>query len=106
MKCVKRVKSLKQRIDRMAYKSLTMSRDKGTITSEKRLNKNPVETLRDFLAEHPSLDPDNIFIQRAHRLGRLKPRRHGATGAVKHGPLIALFRDYPDVELILKAPRD
>lgn len=47
------------------------------------------------------LDPDAIFVQRAHRLGRLKSHRPGPSVQVKHRPLIANFRDYPDVELIL-----
>ena len=59
----------------------------------------------DFLAEHLDLDPDRICIQRAHRVEK-PPKPHKfvigqATNKPKHRPLIALFRDYQDVELIL-----
>lgn len=59
----------------------------------------------DFLADHLDLDPERICIQRAHRVGKLSnPRRSligQATNKPKHRPLIALFCDYQDVELIL-----
>ena len=59
-----------------------------------------VSTLNAFLTDRLNLDPDAIFIQRAHRLGKIRQRPHRA-GQPKHRPIIAAFRDYPDVELIL-----
>ena len=50
------------------------------------------------------LDPESICIERIHRIGRRQqPGRTLANQATQniHGPLIALFRDYQDVELIL-----
>ena len=45
------------------------------------------------------LDPDEICIQRAHRIGRLRKSR--PKQIIHHRPLIAAFRDYQDCELIL-----
>ena len=68
-------------------------------------NENCLTTVTDFLAENLDLDPDRICIQRAHRVGKpIKPRRSViglAANKPRHRPLIALFRDYQDVELIL-----
>ena len=95
----------RDRINMLAYKS---------IDSEARQRRNNLlfwgvpETLgedcialvKDFLSDKLHLDHDKIFIQRAHRLGKLKQRSHRG-GQPKHRPIIAAFRDYPDVELIL-----
>ena len=50
------------------------------------------------------LDPESICIERIHRIGRRQqPGRTLANQTTQniHRPLIALFRDYQDVELIL-----
>lgn len=47
------------------------------------------------------LGPNAIFILRAHRLGRRSKWRGMRGQQVKHGPIIAAFRDFPDVESIL-----
>ena len=65
------------------------------------LSEDPTAALSSFLVVHLSLDPHAIFVQRTHRLGRLKSHRPGPSVQVKQRPLIANFRDYPDVELIL-----
>ena len=64
------------------------------------LSEDCVSTLNAFLTDRLHLDPDAIFIQRAHRLGKIRQRSHRA-GQPKHRPIIAAFRDYPDAELIL-----
>lgn len=99
----------RQRIDILAYKS---------IDSEARqrrnnllfwgipevVNEDCMVVLREFLADRLELDPQTIAIQRAHRIGkRTAPRRNtiGQSAHIKHRPLIAAFRDYQDVELVL-----
>lgn len=98
----------KDRINMLAYKS---------IDSEARQRRNNLVfwgipesvsedcsvVLNDFLATQLHLDPDNIYVQRVHRIGKLKPlqRRGSGPARPRHRPLIAAFRDYPDVELIL-----
>ena len=64
-------------------------------------------TIKQFLADHLELDPDSIFIQRAHRMGRFQNTRGrpGQPVQIKARPLIAACRDYPDVELILSNVR-
>ena len=93
-----------QRIDLLAYKSIdSEARQRRNnlifwgITES--LNEDSSLVLAQFLSEHLSLDADAIFVQRAHRIGKFKRQRPGQS--VKHRPLIACFRDYPDVELIL-----
>lgn len=98
----------KDRINMLAYKS---------IDSEARQRRNNLVfwgipeslsedcsvVLNDFLATQLHLDPDNIYVQRVHRIGKLKPpqRRGSGPSRPRHRPLIAAFRDYPDVELVL-----
>ena len=98
------------RIDILAYRSIDLE------ARQRRNNlifwgipevrsENCMTLVADFLAEHLELDPDRICIQRAHRVGK-PPKPHKfvigqATNKPKHRPLIALFRDYQDVELIL-----
>ena len=57
-----------------------------------------IGTIKGFLSDKFSLDPDSICIQRAHRLGRA-----GRTfkRTIQHRPLIIGLRDYQDCELIL-----
>ena len=93
-----------QRIDLLAYKSIdSESRQRrnnlifwGIAES---LNEDSSVALSEFLSEHLGLDTDHIFVQRAHRIGKFKRQRPGQP--LKQRPLIACFRDYPDVELIL-----
>ena len=98
------------RIDILAYRSIDLE------ARQRRNNlifwgipevrsENCMTLVADFLAEHLELDPDRICIQRTHRVGK-PPKPHKfvigqATNKPKHRPLIALFRDYQDVELIL-----
>ena len=61
-----------------------------------------MQVIQAFLADNLELDPDEICIQRAHRIGRIqtrKPHYHGQT--TKHRPLIIALRDSQDVELII-----
>ena len=51
-----------------------------------------------FNSDKLGLDPDAMCIQRAHRLGS---QRRGRGRERKHGPIIAAFRNYQDVELII-----
>ena len=55
--------------------------------------------LQTFLLNKLDLDPDTVYIQRAHRVGRHQPRR--GKDPPKQRPIIAAFRDYRDVEMIL-----
>ena len=98
----------KQRIDLLAYKSIdneSRQRRNNLIfwgIPETR-NEDCSTVLSEFLSDKLGLDPDAIFIQRAHRVGRFKPRRQGSgqSTPINHRPLIAAFRDYPDVELVI-----
>lgn len=100
----------KARIDTLAYKSIDLEarqRRNNLIfwgIPEVR-NEECMVVISDFLTERLELDPEAICIQRAHRIGRpLNLRRNIIGRAVsnpKHRPLIALFRDYQDVELII-----
>lgn len=75
------------------------------------VGENCLEVLCDFLGDKLGLDPDAICIQRAHRIGTRSYMRGGrgqgrgqesyASVLGKHRPIIAAFRDYQDVELIL-----
>ena len=62
-------------------------------------NLQALQALQDLLADKLDLDPESICIQRVHRVGRPPLRRF--SGPVKHRPLIAAFRDFQDVELII-----
>lgn len=55
------------------------------------------EKLRTFVKEKLSIN-QTVAIQRAHRLGRRTPPNAG-----KSRPIIACFRDYPDVDMILSS---
>lgn len=68
------------------------------------LNQDDCETIiKSFLKRY--LDIEGVFIQRAHRLGSIsaKGSRPGsfAPRRAQSRPIIALFRDYKDVERIL-----
>ena len=61
-----------------------------------------IADVSDFLEEKLGLDGEAICIQRAHKIGRVQRRNViGRSVRIRHSPLIALFRDYQDVELIL-----
>ena len=62
------------------------------------VGKDCIGTIKEFLSDKFSLDPDSICIQRAHRLGRAA-RTFKRT--IQHRPLIIGLRDYQDCELIL-----
>ncbi|MEW8548325.1 MAG: hypothetical protein AB2693_32885 [Candidatus Thiodiazotropha sp.] len=61
------------------------------------------QIIKSFLSER--LGVDGVFIQRAHRLGTLRPlgRRFGQPISYRNDsrPIIVCFRDYSDVERIL-----
>lgn len=57
-------------------------------------DKNAVEVFSEFVRDKLKVE-SQVAVQRAHRLGR--PRRDG-----KPRPLIALLRDYPDVECLFR----
>ena len=98
-----------RRIDILAYKSIDVEarqRRNNLIFwgIPEFVNEDCMTTLREFFADKLDLDPESISIQRIHRIGRRQhPGRTRANQATqnKHRPLIALFRDYQDVELIL-----
>ena len=98
----------KDRINLLAYKSIdneARQRRNNLIFwgIPETFQEDSCAALSQFLADHLTLDPDTIFIQRAHRMGRFKHTRGrpGHPVEIKNRPLIAAFRDYPDVELIL-----
>lgn len=68
-----------------------------------------ITTVTDILVKHLDQDSDNIFIQRAHRFGKHVDRHKSVIGQAinkkKHSYLIALFRNYPDVDIILGASK-
>lgn len=98
-----------QRINVLAYKSIdseARQRRKNLIFwgIPESPSEDPWTVLADFLSNYLELDPDNICVQRVHRMGKLnQPRRVGLNRSVtvRHRLLIAAFRDYQDVELIL-----
>lgn len=98
----------KTRIDLLAYKSIdneARQRRNNLIFwgIPETLNEDCMTVISEFLSDKLAIDPDAIYIQRAHRIGRINTRRHGSSQSAptKHRPLIAAFRDYPDVELII-----
>ena len=55
--------------------------------------------LQRFIRDYLDIDTDEVYIHRAHRVGRLQTRiGRGITPQQKHRPLIAAFRDFRDVE--------
>ena len=52
------------------------------------------------------MDPDEVYIHRAHRVGRLQTRiGRNLTPQQKHRPLIAAFRDFRDVDMIIDSAK-
>lgn len=68
-------------------------------------NEDCMAVLSEFLTDRLEIDAETICIQRAHRVGRPINNRRNVIGRSvsnqKHRPLIALFRDFQDVELII-----
>ena len=52
--------------------------------------------IRDFIQNQLDLDPDRIYLARAHRLGVKKPNLRG-----QRRPIIVNFRDFRDTEVIM-----
>lgn len=65
------------------------------------LNEDPIAVIKNFLGDKLELDPDEIYIHRAHRLGRYFQRRK--FGPIRHRPIIVAFRDFQDVEMIISS---
>ena len=63
-------------------------------------NEDPLAIIKNFLSDKLDLDSDEVYIQRAHRIGRVQRRRYGP---VKHRPIIVAFRDFQDVEMIISS---
>ena len=98
----------KQRIDVLAYRSIdaeSRQRRNNLIFwgIPESLNEDAMVVVSEFISDKLGIDSDVIFIQRAHRIGKLTSGRHGRGQStnIRHRPLIAGFRDYPDVELII-----
>ena len=96
-----------RRIDLLAYKSID-------IESRQRRNNllfwgipegrgdDCIAEVSCFLEDKLGLDGDEISIQRAHRIDRVQRQTLiGRSANARPRPLIALFRDYQDVELVL-----
>lgn len=68
-------------------------------------NEDCTAVLSEFLSDRLEIDAETICIQTAHRVGRPINNRRNVIGRgvsnQKHRPLIALFRDFQDVELII-----
>ena len=65
-----------------------------------------LSVLQGFIREHLEIDTDEVYIHRAHRVGRLQTRiGRNVTPQQKHRPLIAAFRDFRDVELIIDSAK-
>ena len=93
---------VKSRVDVLAYKSIdseARQRQNNLIFYgiEEGSNENCSDVLSTFLGDKLSLDREAMCIQRVHRLGRRKRRGQ----AFRNRPIIAVFRDTQDVELIL-----
>ena len=58
--------------------------------------------IRKHLADDLLLDPEHICIQRAHRLGNLTQLNRRWAKRRGPRPIIVCFRDYKDVELIMR----
>lgn len=100
----------KARIETLAYKSIDMEARQRRNNllfwgiPEVR-NEDCMAVLSEFLTDRLEIDAETICIQRAHRVGKPVNNRRNVIGRAasnpKHRPLIALFRDFQDVELIL-----
>ena len=95
------------RIDLLAY----MSKDTESRQRRNNLlfwgipevrNEDCIAEVSNFLEDKLGLDGDAICIPRAHRIGKVQRQNViGRSVRIRHRPLIALFSDYQDVELIL-----
>jgi len=63
-------------------------------------DENCLKLIRDFISNQLDLDPANMYITRAHTLGRINPNR-----GHKSRPIIANFRDFCDIEMIMSNAR-
>ncbi|MEW8547543.1 MAG: hypothetical protein AB2693_28890 [Candidatus Thiodiazotropha sp.] len=100
--CVEGVmKTHENRIKLLEYRSIdneARSRRRNLLFKgicEYGMGENCFELVRDFIADKLSIT-DDMYLERAHRLGRFKP------GSAKPRPIIVAFRDYYDTELILQ----
>ena len=59
-------------------------------------NENCFSVIREFIKHQLGLDADNMYLERAHRLG---PRRIGQRNPKR--PIIVNFRDYCDTDIIM-----
>ena len=57
--------------------------------------------IKNFLSNQLHLDSDSIYIQRAHRLGNMKPQNRRWAQRKDPRPIIVCFRDYKNVETIM-----
>ena len=85
----------------LAYKSIDIeARSRRNNLIFRGLSENKGENcfmlIRDFLNNHLDIDPRQIYLARAHRLGRFDPRQQ-----VQRRPIIVNFRDFCDTELIM-----
>ena len=70
------------------------------------LGEDSFEVLKRFILEYLEIDPDEVYIHRAHRVGRLQTRiGRNLTPQQKHRPLIAAFRDFRDVDMIIDSAK-
>ena len=106
---VQRVESVlsahEQRIKLLEYRSIDIeARSRRRNLLFKRIREygqveNCFDLVRDFIADNLNIQ-DNMYLERAHRLGSLKQNQS------KPRPIIVAFRDYYDTEMILQAAPD
>lgn len=95
------------RINVLEYKSIDLearSRRNNLIfrgIPEELLNENCDQLIRQFIRSELDIDPSEVCIQRAHRLGRPLLRHSRNSSHAQPRPLIVCFRDYQDVERVL-----
>lgn len=86
----------------LAYKSIDLearSRRNNLIFRGIVENKgeNCFELVRDFMVNHLDIEPREVYLARAHRLGRFDSQKQ-----YQRRPIIVNFRDYADIEMIMK----
>jgi len=101
---VQAVNSSTDFIKTLAYKSIDMearARRNNIIRgiAENR-GENCFQLIRDFITNHLDLEPTNMYITRAHWLGRINPNRGHQSRPIK-----ANFRDFCDFEMIMSNAR-
>ena len=89
----------------LAYKSIDLearSRRNNLIFRGfvENVGENCLNLLQDFLRNRLGIYTENIYIARVHRLCKRNPRRHH-----QMRPVIANFRDFSDIELIMANER-